>query len=284
MIFISQGYDAIESLRAAFSVSPDNLPLHIHLAATLSSLGQFGEAEQEYRESLWLDPNNADLKVNLGHTYYQNEKTSEAMVIVEDLVVNAGEKVRCLQRKIPRSRSLHARQDLINVGLRRWLPLGTRAVDALGSLQLQVHWGQGNTVGSIHQQIDAQIVAPVLLAGQLHQVGLGRVTITQLRSVVNHQHVRRSTGGSPFPPHTPQRLSQSRQRHRLVAEKPPRHLHAAEGLSHPGKRRQPGRQRLCEMRVLFYRLPIPITKRLIPDGKHNQLFILTTYTTISWGV
>lgn len=83
---MSPGYEAIESLRAALSVSPHNVPLRIHLATTLLSLGQFDEAEIEYREALRLDPDNTDLKVKLAQAYYQNEKTSEAMVIIEDLV------------------------------------------------------------------------------------------------------------------------------------------------------------------------------------------------------
>ena len=81
-----QGNDAIDALRAALSVSPENLPLRMHLAATLLSFGQFDEAEIEYREALRLAPADAQLKVCLAQAYYQNDKTSEAMVIVEDLV------------------------------------------------------------------------------------------------------------------------------------------------------------------------------------------------------
>lgn len=82
---MSQGYDAVESLRAALAHSPDNLPLRKHLAATLLSLGRFDEAEQEYREALRQAPDDADLKVALANAYYQNDKTSEAIVIVEDM-------------------------------------------------------------------------------------------------------------------------------------------------------------------------------------------------------
>jgi ATP-dependent 26S proteasome regulatory subunit len=80
------GYEAVQSLRAALAVSPDNVPLRKHLAVTLLNLGQFDEAEREFREALRLSPGDADLKVSLASAYYQNDKTSEALVIAEDLV------------------------------------------------------------------------------------------------------------------------------------------------------------------------------------------------------
>lgn len=77
---------AIRSLREAVRISPDNVPLRQHLARTLLELGRFEEAEQEYRYALSLRPDNQELKVDLAHAYYQQEKLSQSLVVVEDVV------------------------------------------------------------------------------------------------------------------------------------------------------------------------------------------------------
>jgi len=78
--------DAIEALRAALQLSPDNLPLRQHLAQSLMGVGRFEEAEREYREALALAPQNADLKIGLAVSYLQQNKISQSLVVVEDLV------------------------------------------------------------------------------------------------------------------------------------------------------------------------------------------------------
>ena len=79
------GEDAIQSLRQAIEVSPDNIPLREHLAQTLLSLGRFAEAEQELRDALAVAPDHKQLKVSLSNAYYQQEKNSQALVVIEDL-------------------------------------------------------------------------------------------------------------------------------------------------------------------------------------------------------
>lgn len=78
--------DTIETLRQALRVSPDNLPLRKHLAATLVSLGRFADAEIEYRQALAGAGDNVDLKLGLASCYYQQGKNSHALVIVEDMI------------------------------------------------------------------------------------------------------------------------------------------------------------------------------------------------------
>jgi SpoVK/Ycf46/Vps4 family AAA+-type ATPase len=92
---------AIAALREALRISPDNVPLRRHLAETLLGLGRFAEAEQEYRRALAQAADDAGLKVGLAQAFYQQNKNSEALVIVEDL----------LKRKDtpPRAYVLHAR-------------------------------------------------------------------------------------------------------------------------------------------------------------------------------
>ena len=82
---MSASDDAINGLREALKVSPDNIPLRIHLAQTLAGYGMLDEAETEYRTALSLDGKHADVKLGLASVYQQQGKSSQAMVIVEDL-------------------------------------------------------------------------------------------------------------------------------------------------------------------------------------------------------
>ncbi len=77
---------AIESLREALRLSPDNLPLWKHLAEMLLARGRGEDAEQEYRLALQKHPEDAALRVGLAQAYFQQGKDSHALVIVEDLV------------------------------------------------------------------------------------------------------------------------------------------------------------------------------------------------------
>lgn len=78
--------DAINALREALRFSPDNLPLHKHLAESFVKLGRFDEAETAYRDALRVVPHQVDLKLGLANAYYQQTKNSAALVIVEDLI------------------------------------------------------------------------------------------------------------------------------------------------------------------------------------------------------
>jgi AAA+ superfamily predicted ATPase len=75
-----------ETLREAIRHSPNNVPLRQHLAESLLAAGQTDEAEAEFRQALALSPENAALKVGLARCYFQLNKDSHALVILEDLV------------------------------------------------------------------------------------------------------------------------------------------------------------------------------------------------------
>lgn len=79
------GDEAIDGLRAALRISPNNLPLRVHLARTLAGLGRYDEAEQEFRDALAIAPEDADIKLALARVYQQQGKSSQAIVVVEDL-------------------------------------------------------------------------------------------------------------------------------------------------------------------------------------------------------
>jgi transitional endoplasmic reticulum ATPase len=79
------GDEAIEALRAALAVSPENLPLRLHLIRSLAGYGRFDEAERECREALARAPASTEIKLELAAQFAQQGKNSQALVIVEDL-------------------------------------------------------------------------------------------------------------------------------------------------------------------------------------------------------
>jgi AAA+ superfamily predicted ATPase len=81
--------ETIAALREALKVSPTNIPLHKHLAESLLKLGRFDEAEVAYRAALAVAPHHAELKLGLAGAYYQQQKNSPALVVIEDLLEQA---------------------------------------------------------------------------------------------------------------------------------------------------------------------------------------------------
>jgi SpoVK/Ycf46/Vps4 family AAA+-type ATPase len=78
--------DTIDALRNAVRISPDNLPLRQALAETLLAQGRFDEAEREYKQAVSLAPQDTAIRLALANVYYQQDKNSHALVIVEDLL------------------------------------------------------------------------------------------------------------------------------------------------------------------------------------------------------
>jgi len=80
--------DALQALREALRLSPNNIALRQHLAETLLTQGHPEEAEKEFREALGLAPNSLSLKLGLARSFHQQHKQSHALVIIEDVVKN----------------------------------------------------------------------------------------------------------------------------------------------------------------------------------------------------
>src|SRR5690349_13720169 len=78
--------DSLSALREALRLSPDNVPLRLHLAETLLGFGRPEEAEKEYRQGLSLAPGDVRFKIGLANAYYQQGKNSAAMVVAEELI------------------------------------------------------------------------------------------------------------------------------------------------------------------------------------------------------
>ncbi len=77
---------AIQALREAVRISPDNVPLRQHLAESLAGLARYDEAESEYRHALSLAPDSQPLKIGLAKVFYLQAKNTQALVLVEDLL------------------------------------------------------------------------------------------------------------------------------------------------------------------------------------------------------
>ncbi len=80
------GTNKYDSLREAIRLSPENVPLRLHLAEMLLTDGQVTMAEEEFRAALALSAENVHLKLGLARCYYSQNKNSHALVIVEDLI------------------------------------------------------------------------------------------------------------------------------------------------------------------------------------------------------
>ncbi|GIK15039.1 MAG: cell division cycle protein 48 [Planctomycetota bacterium] len=78
--------DSVGPLQEALRLSPNNVPLRVHLAEVLTSLGRYDEAETEFRKALQLSPEDVGVKIGLARAYYKQGKNSHALVIVEDLI------------------------------------------------------------------------------------------------------------------------------------------------------------------------------------------------------
>jgi len=76
---------AVEALRQAVEVAPDNVALVAHLAKYLVTLNRFGDASEVYRDALRRKPGNVNLQLGLADTYRRDGKPSHALAIVETL-------------------------------------------------------------------------------------------------------------------------------------------------------------------------------------------------------
>ena len=77
---------AIEALRQAVQLAPDNLALVEHLAKYLVTLNRFEDATIVYRDALKHRPGNVRLQTGLADTYRRDGKLSHALAIVETLM------------------------------------------------------------------------------------------------------------------------------------------------------------------------------------------------------
>jgi transitional endoplasmic reticulum ATPase len=73
------------NLRAAVRLSPDNMPLRLHLADTLLRANRPAEAEVEYRAALRLAPGDQTIQTGLAEAFERQGRYREAQVLLEQL-------------------------------------------------------------------------------------------------------------------------------------------------------------------------------------------------------
>ena len=83
---MSQDDSTLRSLREALKFSPENIPLRRHIAELLTTRGDYAAAEAEYRHAIKLAPQDPALKLGIARCYFQQDRNSEALVVVEDLL------------------------------------------------------------------------------------------------------------------------------------------------------------------------------------------------------
>ncbi|PTY06397.1 cell division protein [Opitutaceae bacterium EW11] len=89
------------ALREALRLSPDNTPLLLHAADTVLKNGGLAESEVLFKRALALEPTSVPAKLGLVSTFFQQGKSSAALVIVESLLKDP--------KAPPRAFLLHAR-------------------------------------------------------------------------------------------------------------------------------------------------------------------------------
>ena len=86
----------LDALRAALAVSPENVPLRLHLADTLREAGRGRQAAGEYRAALEIDPNSAAGHTSLGALLYELNELDSALDHLQAAVRLAPKDARAL--------------------------------------------------------------------------------------------------------------------------------------------------------------------------------------------
>lgn len=77
--------DAIEALRQALALSPENVPLRRHLGQVLAQAQRWSEAETELQEALRLDPGDSETRLVLARVLRQLRRLSEALFLLRQI-------------------------------------------------------------------------------------------------------------------------------------------------------------------------------------------------------
>lgn len=83
---MSDAEAALEALREAVRLAPDNLELVRHFGQTLMTMLRYSEAEEHFRQALARHPKSSALQTALADAYYRQDKNSHALAIVETLI------------------------------------------------------------------------------------------------------------------------------------------------------------------------------------------------------
>jgi len=75
----------IQGLIEALNVSPENVPLRLHVAELLLEDKAYNEAAEQFQEALKRSYGNARAQLGLANCYFNTEKYSAAIIIYEQL-------------------------------------------------------------------------------------------------------------------------------------------------------------------------------------------------------
>ncbi len=78
--------EGIEQLKEALQLSPDNIPLRLHLAELMTKASRTDEAVEQYSEVLKRSYGNNKARKGLASIYFKQRKYSAAIIIYESLV------------------------------------------------------------------------------------------------------------------------------------------------------------------------------------------------------
>lgn len=113
--------NTIDSLRAALEISPDNIPLRLHLADSLRLATLLDEAEEEY-EIILQYKQEPQAQQGLAQIAYKKKQYSKAIVILENLISNGSKELdahltytRSLLKAGDIEQSITAYQELLNL-------------------------------------------------------------------------------------------------------------------------------------------------------------------------
>ncbi|MEI6948489.1 AAA family ATPase [Paraflavisolibacter sp. H34] len=176
--------DYIESLLEALALSPENVPLRLHLASLLLQQGKYEEAAEQYQTVLEKSYGNTRAQLGLAESYFHQSKFSTALIIYEQLAGNLPlddqvRYIKCLIKEGALQQALHLYQELValNPGFTdeeidghlrlpsapAWMPEGEDA-DGLGGFFLQKPDTRFADVGGmqrVKEEISLKIIQPL---------------------------------------------------------------------------------------------------------------------------
>ncbi|MEJ7913324.1 MAG: AAA family ATPase [Chitinophagaceae bacterium] len=136
--------ETIKSLLEAVAISPDNIPLRLHIANLMMKDGLFAEATEQFKEVLDKSYGNTDARLRLAECYFKLQKFSAASIIYEQLhndlpLEDEVRYIKCLIRDNALPQALDRYQNVLalNPGFR------DEEIDKI----LRLHSQQGQTIG-----------------------------------------------------------------------------------------------------------------------------------------
>lgn len=117
--------DNIKNLLEAVAVSPDNVPLRLHLADSMLAAKMYTEASAQFTEVLQRSYGNAKAQTGLANCYFNTGKYSAAIIIYEQLHDQLGQDdnlryIKCLikENSMPQAIDLYRRMIVANPSFR----------------------------------------------------------------------------------------------------------------------------------------------------------------------